>query len=78
MAIRLTKKRMDALHTALSLDDILYEKYRRLHEELNREYARLYRAKRIVTVVQRQNGLDWKLPILEVQTSPEGTRVIVG
>ena len=78
MTARLTKKRLRALDAALSLDDILYEKFRRLSEELDRKHRAIYRAERIVRVVQRQGKTDWVLPILEVQVSPEGTQVIVG
>ena len=75
--IRLTKKRLSALHTALSLDDILYEKFRRLDERLKNEYQKLYQAKQIVRVYQkRPDGILVCLQIEDVQIGPEGTTVI--
>ena len=76
--IRLTKKRLAQLEMGLHLDDILYEKFQRLNDELNRKYRRLYQAERVIQVVQKRNGMRILLPVLEVNTTPEGTQVIVG
>lgn len=74
--VRLTKKRLQALDAALSLDDVLYEKFRRLQKDLQHEYRRLYRAKQVVSVAQRRNDRLHELCIEAIQVSPEGTRII--
>jgi hypothetical protein len=74
--VRLTKKRLAALDTALSLDDILYEKFRRLMQELHQREAALYKAKRIIKIIQKRDKLYVVLQILEVHPSEEGTTVI--
>ncbi len=76
MRIRLTQKCRKALHHALSLDDVLYEQFRRLHEQLQRERRAIYRAKDIVSVMTERDGVLFQLCIKDVQVSPNGTRVI--
>ena len=77
MAIRLTKKRMARLHTAISLDDILHEKYRRMHEELQREAQRLFRHRRNIHVVQRRGNVMHVLRVIDVRIGPDFTEVVV-
>jgi len=75
--MRLTKKRLKDLEVALSLDDVLYEKFLRLNEELRRETAKLYRAKQIVTVQQRRGKVMVALQIEAIHVSPDGMHVVV-
>lgn len=77
--IRLTKKRKETLNIAISLDDILYEQFRRLNEDLDRRYRALYRAERVIQVIREVPGAKAheRLQIVSVQISPEGTQVIV-
>lgn len=74
--LRLTKKRVRALEQQLSFDDILYEKFRRLNEDLQREYRQLGRMKRIIRVVQRRGNFNQELQILEIQPTVQGTIVV--
>jgi hypothetical protein len=76
---RLTKKCLRVLELQLSIDDILYEKFRRLNEEVRNEWHKLYRAKQIVRVLRRtkMKGVMEEMQIQEVQPSPEGTVVVV-
>jgi hypothetical protein len=75
MTIRLTKKRLQQLNSQLSVDDFLYEKYRRLNQDLQRQWEKLYRAKQIVSVVQQREGVNFQLQIIDIQITPDGTRV---
>lgn len=81
--IRLTKARLQALDHKLAFDDILYEKFRRLNEALDMKYRQLYRAERIVEVLQAQTTfprgrLLKSLVILEIHVTSDGTQVVVG
>lgn len=76
--VRLTKKREDALDCALNFDEILYEKFRRLNDQLHREADRLFRHRKRMMVVQRQDGLVFEqLQVESVEFGPDFTRVIV-
>jgi len=76
--IRLTKKRLARLHDALSLDDVLYEKFKREHEWLQREAERIYRRRKILAVYQeRGDGVRMRLQVVDVQMLPEGSIVTV-
>lgn len=79
-AVRLTKKRKQALHIALSLDDVLYERHRRYSEELRRDAERYIKnPRRVLQVIQRtKDGTLVMLQMLDVQVCPEGTQIIVG
>ena len=76
--VRLTKKRMRALDAAISLDDILFEKFRRLSDNLRREEQRFYKAKQVLEVAMEHGQMFVMLPILRTEKSPHGMRVIVG
>lgn len=79
--VRLTRKRMEALNSALSLDDLLYEKFRRLHQDLAERERKFELRKMIVEVVQRRGqnpAADYYLPILKLEQLPNGVRVICG
>jgi len=77
--IRMTKKREEILRIAITVDDLLYEKFRHMKEEVDREWARLGRAKHITRVVQkRKDNCYYEMPILEVLPSRGGTMVVVG
>lgn len=75
--MRLTKNRLQALNTALSIDDILYEKYRRLNQDLQKQWQRLYRAKQVIRVVQKRGKIRYQLQITDIHISPDGTIVEV-
>ena len=51
--MRLTKRRLRTLDTAISLDDVLYEKFRRLHEDLQQEARRFERRKTVLKIAQQ-------------------------
>lgn len=70
--IRLTKARLRALHSALSLDDVLYEKFRRLNEELNRREQRLGRKSAIREVIQRRDNMNYVLQVDAVHSTEDG------
>jgi hypothetical protein len=80
MTIRMTKKREKALHTALSLDDLLYEKFRRLNEQLQRDVRRFLKdPARVMRVIQKdKDGNYLMLQILETHVTDQGTEITVG
>ena len=78
MKVRLTKKRLQVLENAISIDDVLYEKFRRLNEDLTKREQRFAARKMIREVVQVKDKLHIKLPILKVQDAGEGLIVVVG
>jgi hypothetical protein len=78
VTVRLTKKRLRDLHVAISIDDVLYEKFRRLNEEVDRKWRRIATAERVIMVSQRRGGVLHWLPILDVRVTSEGTVVMVG
>lgn len=75
--IRLTKKRLRLLHVAMSLDDVLFEKFRRLNEQLGKERLALLKSKQVISVRQRRGKILYALQIEDILVSPEGTMVIV-
>lgn len=77
--IRITKARDRDLHTALSLDDYMYEKFRRQQQEIHRQHD-LYirRPRRLCRVLEKQkNGMYLKRQIIKVNVSMDGTEVII-
>ena len=78
--IRMTKARERRLHVALSIDDVLYEKFRRLEEKLRSDIQKYYRnPKRVFRILQlRKNGEHFVVPILECNVCEIGTEIIVG
>ena len=75
--IYLTKGRLQALHNAISIDDILYEKYRRLNEGLHKEQEKLARMGNVARVVQEKDGVDYLLQIISCHGSEDGQIVRV-
>lgn len=75
---RLTKKRLAALDAALSLDDLLYEKFRRLSADLALTERRFDNRHRF-RVVQETDRPDVHrcLCILRVSARPEGIEIVV-
>jgi len=80
MKVRMTKKRSKALDIAISLDDLLYEKFRLLNKRLHEDIESLYRRPRMVKRVIQQlpDGNYLALPIIKFNVTPEGTELIVG
>ncbi len=75
---RLTKKRIKALEVELSFDDLLYEKFRRLSQDLAKREAAFARRKQVCEVVHKlPSGIHKVLQIIDVEKSYLGTRVIV-
>ena len=74
----LTKKREKALRTALCIDDVLYEKFRRLNEQLHRDTKRLMGNRMTVFKVLRVRGnVTESLQIVDVRMSIEGSVIYV-
>lgn len=70
--IILTKNRLKALDLGITLDDILYEKYRRIIEDIHQAERRLSDKSRIVGVIQRKNSIKYRLQVLKVVPTDEG------
>lgn len=77
--IKITKARDKALHTALSLDDYLYEKFRRLDLDLRERVLRYERnPKRLWEVIrQLPDGNFVREQVIACEVSGAGTRVII-
>lgn len=80
MAIRMTKARSKALDIAISLDDLLYEKFKRLNQQLHEDIQRYYcNPKKVLQVMQKDSdGNFLVLKIIDVQVTEDGTEIIVG
>lgn len=74
--MRLTKKRLAQLHNALTMDNVLYERFRRLNEELNRREAAFARRKNVARVVQRRGKIDTVLQIIDVLKTYDGMYIV--
>lgn len=70
--IVLTKKRLAALHTAISIDKVLYEKYRRMHEDFNRRCKEWDRRKQVVRVIKKDKNVNLVLQIVKEIKTDEG------
>jgi len=75
--VYLTKGRLKDLHTALSIDEVLYEKHRRMLEDFNRYTQQWARRKQVIGVIKKHKGFKEKLMIIEEIKSSEGILVIV-
>lgn len=77
--IILTKKSLQTLHNALSVDDILYEFFRRKQAELYRESERLIKNKMTLWAVTKinQNGTLENLHVVDVKEGEGGMEVFV-
>jgi hypothetical protein len=82
--MRITKKRLQALNFALSMDDVLYEKFRRLNDDLQKREREFARRKQVVRVYlrehvrgkSRESRIFRALQIEDIQHDPEGVTVI--
>lgn len=70
--IILTKNRLKSLHLALSLDDILYEKFRRLHEDFTRRCSEWNRRKQVIRVIRKGKDYNEVLQIIREVKTDEG------
>jgi hypothetical protein len=75
--IRLTKKRLVQLDLAITMDDILYEKYHRIMEGIHKAERDLAHRKSILKVIQVKGDANYLLRIDKVISTPEGTIVYV-
>jgi hypothetical protein len=75
--MRLTKKKLRALDLGLTLDDVLYEKFRRLNERLVREELRIGKKKLIKAVHCKKGAFCFILPIISVESCSDGLLVYV-
>jgi len=75
--VRLTKKRLAALDTALSLDDVLYSKWLRMREDLSRYERRIGRKECIAAVLLTENGITRRLQLERIDVTAEGMIVRV-
>jgi hypothetical protein len=75
--IYLTKNRLKGLDLALTMDDILYEKHRRLLEGLHKQERKLARMGNVARVVQEKDGVDYVLQIISCHGSEDGQIVRV-
>ena len=74
---RLTKKRLTDLGLALSMDEVLYEKFRRLNEDLDRRERSFERTRRVFEVLLHDGKIMRQLQIQTIQRTVGGTRLIV-
>lgn len=76
--IRLTKSRLKALSAAVSMDDVLYEKHRRVSEDIQQQAERyLHAPKRIISVTLRQGDRHYRLRVVSYSITSDGTRLMV-
>lgn len=68
---------MEALHNAISLEDVLYEKYRRLHENLTEEARRFERKKNVAKIVKVNKDYKEVLQIVNVFKTDDGMLIEV-
>lgn len=68
----LTKKRLKALNMALSVDDILYEKFLRLNKDFMERCEEWNRRKQVVRVVQKKDNVNYILQITKEIKTEEG------
>jgi len=74
---RLTKKRLTELDLALSMDEVLHEKFRRLNEDLDRRERSFERTRRVFEVLLQDGKIMRQLQIQTIQRTVGGTRLIV-
>lgn len=73
----LMRKMSKRLKTALSVDDELHSRYQAMLRELERKEMAFAKSKDIGLVVLRQGSRQYRLKIVAVDVSPNGTRIIV-
>lgn len=77
--MRITEKVKKQLHTALSMDDVLFEQHRRLSADIQRQAEKYIRnRKRLILVMgRRKDGTHMRLEVVHVSVSDDGTSVVV-
>jgi hypothetical protein len=70
--IRLTRKRLARLNEAISVDDILYEKFRRMNADLSKREHRFAARKQIAAVYLRKNNIRIAMKIMAVHNTGNG------
>ena len=71
--MRLTKQQLERLNTALSVDEMLYEKFRRLQEQLRRDENRAAQKSRIRQIIRlRPDGVREVLQIRRIFSDLDG------
>lgn len=71
--IILTKKRLSQLNTQISIDEILYEKFRRMNQDLNKKIAAWNRKKRVVRVYKKINkNVFMEVLVVKETKTPDG------
>lgn len=77
--IRLTKKVLKRLNNEASIDDVIYEIYRRAMEDIQRQAKRYLHDRKSVNMViqKRKDGTMRRLNVIEVKVTDFGSTVIV-
>ena len=75
--IKLTKKRLKALDMAISMDDVLYEKYRRLNEDLEKRAVKMYKSQQVINVIRKVNGNHYIEKIIKEDKTYSGIIVYI-
>jgi len=75
--IYLTKKRLNQLDIQLSIDDILYEKYKRVMESIRRAEMRLSKKGNVIRVIRLKDGGQYIEQISKIEVTPEGQVVYI-
>ena len=73
---KLTKKQESILHTALSLDDLLFRKFERLNQEFM-QTVRAHRRRSVASVVANMGDYQQHLMIEKVYDTEDGYVVVV-
>ena len=78
MKIRLTENRLRRLDLAITMDDLLYEKFRRLDADLRRREMAFQKKREVIRVYEsREDGVRIAKMILEYERTPEGLVLVV-
>lgn len=76
----LTKKRLKALEMAISIDDILYEKFNRLHKNLHeyeKQTMRRLKMRSNYRVIRKQGDIQYVEQVKDVISTDDGTLIII-
>jgi len=77
MKIRLTENRLRRLDLAITMEDVLYEKFRRLDADLRRREMAFQKRREIIRIYEvGKNGIRINKQIVSYFRTPEG--LIVG
>lgn len=78
----LTKNRKKALHTAISIDEVLYRTYEQMQQRINEHARHLEKTYKKVIQVRRRdikNGITLIEPIIDIQKiDGEGLIITIG